>query len=84
MPAARTTATLLPDTADRWVMPVASIASVSDARRPAGVADHQSGQEPPGVGRERGDRAAQPGTDVLGRRRHPPGVVQPGGWPPAG
>ncbi len=31
IPAARTTATLLPDTADRWVMPVASIASVSDA-----------------------------------------------------
>ena len=68
-PAASTTATLLPDTADRCVMPVASIASVSEAGVRLVSPITSAGQQPPGVGWQRGDRAAQAGPDAA---RPPP------------
>ena len=48
-------------------------------RRAAGVADDQAGQQPPGVRGQRGDRAAQAGTDAA-RRPPPPARRRAAGW----
>ena len=48
-------------------------------RRPAGVADHQRGQEPPGVGRERGDRVRE-GRHGRARPLPPPTRRRAAGW----